>query len=121
MPIRKMRLPKTLISLGFSAISAISPVNANQGDGFNAYCTSNMDGTGACFNDETSKKMSCLIVPGQIIDCKTRKGKTFQCVWTSNITANQAQFWCDPSAESILNDDFKDATTDSFSNDLNVN
>jgi hypothetical protein len=71
-------------------------------DGFFAYCTSNLDGTGECVNEEDELTISCLIVPGQIISCPTSTQRTMECVWISSITANQAQFWCDPEDEALL-------------------
>lgn len=71
-------------------------------DGFFAYCTSNLDGTGDCVNQEDGRAMDCIIVPGQIIQCNAAASKSFQCVWVSGVTANQAQFWCDPSAEATF-------------------
>lgn len=71
-------------------------------DGFNVYCTSNLDGTGVCTNMETSRNLDCMIIPGQVIDCKSKSGKSFQCVIYSQYTTNQAEFYCDPSAERLL-------------------
>jgi len=70
-------------------------------DGFLAYCTSNHDNTGECVNEEDGLRLSCLIVPGQIISCPVLS-RSVECVWISSITANQAQFWCDPSDEAVI-------------------
>jgi hypothetical protein len=72
-------------------------------DGFFMYCTSNLDGTGSCTNEEDNRPFSCLIVPGQIISCPSEsKTGAVECVWISGITANQAQFWCDPEDEARM-------------------
>ena len=71
-------------------------------DGFNVYCTSNMDGTGVCTNLETNGSLDCIIIPGQVIDCRSTSGRSYQCVIYSQITPNQAEFFCDPSAERLL-------------------
>ena len=71
-------------------------------DGFFAYCTSNLDTTGECTNEEDGRKFSCLLVPGQIISCPTNTSRSMECVWISGITANQAQFWCDSEDEAAL-------------------
>jgi hypothetical protein len=72
-------------------------------DGFFMYCTSNLDGTGSCTNEEDNRPFSCLIVPGQIISCPSESATTaVECVWISGITANQAQFWCDPEDEAKM-------------------
>lgn len=75
---------------------------ARERDGFYAYCTSNLDGTGECTNEEDGRKFQCIIVPGQIISCPTMTSKSMECVWISGVTANQAQFWCDPEDEAAL-------------------
>jgi hypothetical protein len=96
---------------GLSALSGIvlaaqvallqNPAFARTMDGFFAYCTSNNGGTGECINEEDGRKMTCMIVPGQIITCPA-VSSSFECVWISGITANQAQFWCDPEDEAAL-------------------
>jgi hypothetical protein len=89
-------------------------------DGFVASCTGNLDGTGECVNAETGGKYSCLIIPGQVIDCKSRSSRSFQCVWISGAQANYAEFWCDPQVDAMLqnelssqqlNQPFSDTTT----------
>lgn len=71
-------------------------------DGFVAACTGNLDGTGQCINQETSQRFTCVVIPGQVIDCKSPKAKAFQCVWVSGVQANYAEFWCDPQVDSLL-------------------
>jgi len=72
-------------------------------DGFFMYCTSNLDGTGSCTNEEDNRPFSCLIVPGQIISCPSEStAAAVECVWISGITANQAQFWCNADAEAAM-------------------
>ena len=84
-------------------LAAVQPLAANgASDGFTAYCTGNLDGTGQCVNQENSQRYTCLIIPGQVIDCKSKGGKPFQCVWVNSVQANQAGFWCDPSVDSML-------------------
>lgn len=74
----------------------------DQADGFVANCTSNMDGTGLCVNAENGKKYTCLIIPGQVIDCKSPKSRSFQCVWISGVQAYYAEFWCDRNVDVML-------------------
>jgi hypothetical protein len=89
--------------LPFSSVTIIQVVaKAKSMDGFFAYCTSNLDTTGECTNEEDSRKFSCLIVPGQIISCPTNTSRSMECVWISGATANQAQFWCDRDDEAAL-------------------
>lgn len=81
-------------------------------DGFNVYCTGNRDGTGLCVNMETSQALDCIIIPGQVIDCKTSSGKSYQCVFFQQYTTNQAEFTCDPAVDKMVSEegssDFKD-------------
>ena len=83
-------------------MSQITPVRASSVDGFVASCTGNLDGTGECVNAETGKRYICLIIPGQVIDCKSRNNRSFQCVWISGSQANYAEFWCDPQVDAML-------------------
>jgi hypothetical protein len=85
-------------------------------DGFNVYCTSNHDGTGVCTNMETSRNLQCIIIPGQVIDCKSRSGKSFQCVLFSQYTPNQAEFFCDPSVDRMLGQETDAPSEDVFYN-----
>ena len=97
------RLPRLATNLlGIPLMLSHHWASAKIMDGFFAYCTSNLDGTGACVNEEDGREISCLIVPGQIISCPTRLSRSVECVWISGITANQAQFWCNADAEAAM-------------------
>ena len=107
-------------------LAALSPVAAgavDAVDGFVAACTGNLDGTGQCVNQETGSRYTCLIIPGQVIDCKSRTSRAFQCVWISGVQANYAEFWCDPEVDALLRNElsakqldqpFKDTTSDTI-------
>ena len=88
------------ISLGVSSKSQAKVI-----DGFFMFCTSNLDGTGVCVNQEDGREFSCLIVPGQIISCPAANSRSVECVWISGISANSAQFWCDPDKETAMYSD----------------
>jgi hypothetical protein len=75
---------------------------ADSVDGFVTSCTGNLDGTGQCVNQETGQRFVCVIIPGQVIDCKSPKAKQFQCVWISGTQANYAEFWCDAQVDALL-------------------
>ena len=97
-----------LYFLSFSVASWASAGNmtakaAQPMDGFFAYCTSNLDGTGSCINEEDKREFTCVIVPGAIISCPAHQSnRTVDCVWTSDVYANQAQFWCDKESEEAM-------------------
>ena len=97
-------MPRTWVAIMASLhwMVQIVPVQASSIDGFVASCTGNLDGTGECVNAETGKKYMCLIIPGQVIDCKSRSSRSFQCVWISGVQANYAEFWCDPQVDAML-------------------
>jgi hypothetical protein len=96
---RLLTLPGLLLAA--QAILPQGPSMARVMDGFIAICTSNHDGTGECVNEEDGRKITCTVVPGQIISCPAAS-RSLECVWISSITANQAQFWCDPEDETAL-------------------
>lgn len=92
----------TALSLGLALAFPGSACAQNVLDGFATYCTGNLDGTGQCTNQENNQRYSCLIIPGQVIDCKSKGGRPFQCVWINGIQSNQAEFWCDPTVDALL-------------------
>ena len=120
----------SLVAASFVLALAVTDANifikASLNDGFVASCTGNLDGTGLCANTETQVKYSCLIIPGQVIDCKSRLGSSFQCVAISGIQSNQADFWCDPSVDQRLNEEissesFRRGSGESAINQASVN
>jgi hypothetical protein len=86
----------------YLSLGAGSKSHARVIDGFFMFCTSNLDGTGVCTNQEDGREFSCLIVPGQIISCPAANSRSVECVWISGISANSAQFWCDPDKEATM-------------------
>ncbi len=86
----------------FSLLYAL-PSYSNPLDGFVAECTSNQDGTGDCINSESGSSYSCIVVPGQVIDCVSKLNSSFQCVAISGNSAGFSEFWCDPQVDKLLN------------------
>ena len=104
--IKRLRLPLTVLLCGIN-IQVLGPSNKVFAepqvlDGFLAYCTSNNDWTGNCVNTENNRTYTCEIEYGQIINCKSLTNKPFQCIWTSNVRANAAEFWCDADVDKML-------------------
>jgi len=102
---------------------ALSAQGSDAVDGFVAACTGNLDGTGLCVNQESGLRYTCIIIPGQVIDCKSKASQAFQCVWISGVQANYAEFWCDPQVDALLRNElsarqldrpFKDTTIDTI-------
>jgi hypothetical protein len=96
----------TLLALALQPLAAPQAsrlvAQADVVDGFAASCTGNLDGTGQCVNQETNQRFTCTIIPGQVIDCRSRSGRSFQCVWFSGVQANYAEFWCDSQVDALL-------------------
>ena len=68
-------------------------------DTFRVYCTSNHDGTGACIAQATNEAMTCLLVPGQIVECQGTQEQPSQCILIGQISAQQAELSCQTSLE----------------------
>ncbi len=68
--------------------------------GFNVFCTSNMDGTGVCSDLLSGRSLNCIIIPGQVIDCKNSLGNSLQCVLINQYTQNQSEFFCNEQVSS---------------------
>ena len=45
----------------------------------NLYCTSNRDGTGACFDEIDQSPYDCVAVQGEVVPCKSAAGQIYQC------------------------------------------
>ena len=108
--IKRLRLPITalLCGMNFQVLGPSNRVFAEPQvlDGFLAYCTSNNDWTGNCINTENDRTYTCEIEYGQIINCKSLTNKPFQCIWTSNVRAHAAEFWCDADVDKMLSREF---------------
>jgi hypothetical protein len=104
---------------GPSAVASSMPLLIAQADvidGFVASCTGNFDGTGLCVNSETNQRFTCLIIPGQVIDCKLPSARSFQCVWVSGVQANYAEFWCDPQVDLMVRSEISSRQFDTPTN-----
>ena len=93
------------ISLIISLISLtqISQFAASQAadDSFTVFCTGNHDSTGSCLevsNSEEHKKLNCIMVPGNIIDCKNEANERIECILIA-ATSAQAEFSCNKNTE----------------------
>lgn len=62
--------------------------------GFNVFCTSNLDGTGVCSDPLSGRSLNCIVIPGQVIDCKNNLGYNLQCVLIGQYAQNQSEFFC---------------------------
>ena len=93
------------ISLIISLISLtqISQFAASQAadDSFTVFCTGNHDSTGSCLevsNSEEHKELNCIMVPGNIIDCKNEANERIECILIA-ATSAQAEFSCNKNTE----------------------
>lgn len=65
-------------------------------DSFTVFCTGNQDSTGVCFdgsNPDDQKKLNCIMVPGNIIECKNEAKEKVECILIA-ATSAQAEFSC---------------------------
>lgn len=104
-------LKANLFLLYYCLLFFFSPAiaRAEENIAIDVYCTSNLDSTGVCVDEKTQISFTCLIIPGQIIECKDKNSIDYECVMTTQITPTQAQFSCSKlvstSALEIPNDD----------------
>ena len=94
-----------LISLTISLITLtqISQFSASQAadDSFTVFCTGNHDSTGSCLevsSSEEHKELNCIMVPGNIIDCKNEANERIECILIA-ATSAQAEFSCNKNTE----------------------
>ena len=94
-----------LISLIISLISLtqVSQFAASQAadDSFTVFCTGNHDSTGSCLevsSSEELKELNCIMVPGNIIDCKNEANERIECILIA-ATSAQAEFSCNKNTE----------------------
>ena len=91
---------------------------SEEADGFTAQCVGSNDGTGVCENLENKQKFECVIIQGQLIECKTASKKQFQCVYISGVQSSQAEFWCDSKVDALLRQDIKPTLEKQVSSDV---
>lgn len=116
-----MFIPRSLLilktfTLNLIAISFFSTV-ANSKNEFNVYCTSNLDSTGICVDESSKKSLNCIIIPGQIIECKDQASNEYECILIAQVTATQAQFSCS-GLDANRHDDDTEINSDSTPNVL---
>ena len=77
-------------------LQAFHQVSAKPDQTFTVYCTGNHDTTGTCLNISNSEKIEefdCIMVPGNIIDCKSDSDINVECILIA-ATSSQAEFSC---------------------------
>ena len=70
-------------------------------DSFTVFCTGNHDSTGSCLEvskTEEHKELNCIMVPGNIIDCKNDAKERIECILMA-ATSAQAEFSCSKNTE----------------------
>lgn len=83
----------------------------NSQAGFSIYCNSNMDGTGKCSRTDNGNPLTCIMIPGQIIDCSDQNKGEFDCVQYGAVMPLQTQFFCLPDKGKSSGDTFVDKTS----------
>ena len=85
-----------LFALSLLTLQTFYQVNAEPDQPFTVYCTGNHDATGNCLktgNSEDGKKLECIMVPGNIIDCESDSDSNIECILIT-ATSAQAEFSC---------------------------
>jgi hypothetical protein len=91
-----MRVEHRLVIAAIFAFSSCHSVRAKE-PSFSVYCVSNMDGTGHCRRDDNNELITCVAIPGGVIQCFDKKSRLYECV-NYGITAaadSQLSFACD--------------------------
>lgn len=101
-------LTASLLSFIFFPITAAKSRDL----GFNVFCVSNKDGTGICSDLVSGHSLNCIIIPGQVINCKNSLGNSLQCVLISQYTQNQSEFFCNEQVNSAPSPNFNPPSTD---------
>lgn len=89
----KYKIP-AILSIIF--LQSFNQVSAKPDQTFTVYCTGNHDTTGTCLNISNSEKIEefdCIMVPGNIIDCKSDSDINVECILIA-ATSSQAEFSC---------------------------
>ena len=95
---------KTAIMFSILLMQNFNQVAAEPDQKFTVYCTGNHDTTGSCLkaSDSTdSKELNCIMVPGNIIDCKSEPNARIECILI-NATSTQAEFFCNENKERLM-------------------
>ena len=97
----KYKIPAALLIL---LIQAFNQMSAQPDETFTVYCTGNHDTTGSCLkmsDSEEAEKFECIMVPGNIIDCKSKSDTNVECILIA-ATSAQAEFSCSDSMTKSL-------------------
>ena len=101
----------------------------NNNDSFTVYCTGNHDSTGICMDTSQSdgnNSLKCIMVPGNIIDCKNDSEDQIECILIT-ATSAQSEFSCRKIRSNSINQktvnfiDNASVEVDSVQNDLSEN
>ena len=96
-----MKLRFLVILLTLSTYTDQQIISQAGEDSFTIFCTGNQDSTGVCFegsNPDEQKKLDCIMVPGNIIDCKNQANEKVECILIA-ATSAQAEFSCNKNNE----------------------
>ena len=95
---------KIIAAFSILFVLAFNQISAQPDDAFTVYCTGNHDATGSCLkisNSDKPEEFECIMVPGNIIDCKNNSDTNIECILIT-ATSAQAEFSCNrPTAKSL--------------------
>ena len=94
------------------SLQAGQKTSAQMDDGsFTVFCTGNHDSTGSCLEvseTEETKQLECIMVPGNIIDCKNETNEQIDCILIA-ATSAQAEFSCRKNRSNSINEETADS------------
>lgn len=96
-----MKLKFYVISLILSTQVCQFAMSQTDDNSFTVYCTGNQDSTGICLeisDSEDHKKLDCIMVPGNIIECQNEVKEQIECILIA-ATSAQSEFSCNKNSE----------------------
>ena len=96
LPALAKRLSSTLVAAIILTVLEYDFVlaQAQSTSAFSIYCTSNLDGTGACNRIDNNQPVECEMIPGGVINCTENNQNPIQCIIYSGVIGSQAYFYC---------------------------
>ena len=96
-----MKLVYLIVPFALSMHTGQKAISQSGEDAFTVFCTGNQDSTGICLesnNPDEQKKLDCIMLPGNIIECKNKSKEKVECILIA-ATSAQAEFSCNKNNE----------------------
>ena len=96
-----MKLIYLIVPFALSMHTGQKAISQSSEDAFTVFCTGNQDSTGICLesnNPDEQNKLDCIMLPGNIIECKNKSKEKVECILIA-ATSAQAEFSCNKNNE----------------------